>query len=106
MKTQLRDARKTIRLPSFLVNGISIKNTLPKCRSENDKYVYLLELGLNAVNEFERINSDPEYKNKAKDRLEKMFADGMIIENLMDMEASKFKGLAMAVDLVRGQRRI
>lgn len=106
MKDQLRDARKTIRLPSFLLNSITDKNNLPKCKSENDKYVYILELGLNAINEFERINSDPQYKQKAKDNLEKMLADGLMIEGLMDMknnEPSKFKGLTMAVDLVRGR---
>ena len=106
MKSDKRDAKISVRLPSFLVDDIKKKTNLPKCKSANDKYVFLLETGVNAINEFEKLTTDPEYKQKAHDTLHAMFSDGMVIENLMEMEAHKFKGLAMAVDLVRGQRKI
>jgi hypothetical protein len=106
MKSDKRDARISLRLPSFLLDDIKLKNNLPRCKTANDKYVFLMETGLNAIKEFEKITTDPDYKQKAHDNLHAMFADGLVIENLMDMEAGKFKGLAMAVDLVRGQRKI
>lgn len=100
------DKSKTFRLPSFLVKRIEESNNVPKCKSDSDKYRFFLETGVQAFEEFERAYSDPEYKAKAKNELETMFKDGLVVENLMTMEASKLKGLSMAVDLVRGKRKV
>jgi hypothetical protein len=100
------DHMKALRLPSFLVNRIEDCDNIPKCKTASDKYRFFLETGLQAFEEFQRVYSDPKYKKKAINDLEEMFVDGLIVENLMGMEASKLKGLGMAVDLVRGKRRV
>jgi hypothetical protein len=100
------DQMKALRLPSFLVNNIEDSNNVPKCKTASDKYRFFLELGLQSFEEFQRVLSDPKYKRRANNELEEMFKDGMVVENLMSMEASKLKGLGMAVDLVRGKRRV
>lgn len=100
------DKMKALRLPSFLVNSIEEKSNIPKCKTNSDKYRFFLETGVHAFEEFERAFSDPTYKERATNELEAMFKDGLVVENLMTMDASKLKGLSMAVDLVRGKRKV
>lgn len=99
------DQHKTLRLPHFLVKKVS-EHDVPKCKTESDKYRYFLETGVSAFEEFKETITNPEYKKRAESELENMFVDGMIVENLMNMDASKLKGLSMAVDMVRGKRKI
>lgn len=99
------DTSKTVRLSSFLVNRIENINNVPRCKTDSDKYRFFLETGVQAFEEFEKAYSDPNYKKQAKHELENLFMDGLIVENLMSMDASKLKGLSMAVDLVRGKRK-
>jgi hypothetical protein len=100
------DTPKTIRLPSFLVNRIESINNVPKCKTSSDKYRYFLETGVQSFEEFQKVLNDPTYIKRATQELENIFMDGMIIENLMNMDESKLKGLSMAADLVRSKRRI
>ena len=100
------DERKTLRLPSFLVNDIEASSNIPKCKTNSDKYRFLLEIGLQTFEEMKRSVSDPLYKSRAIKELESIFKDGFVVENLMTMDASKLRGLGMAVDLVRGKRQV
>lgn len=100
------DQTKTLRLPSFLVEKIEAIDNAPKCKTTSDKYRFFLDTGLQAFEEFQKAFSDPTYKKRATHELESLFVDGLIVENLMNMDASKLKGLSMAADLVRSQRKI
>lgn len=100
------DTMKALRLPSFLVNRIEDCNNLPKCKTASDKYRFFLETGVQTYEEFERAYADPKYKKKAISELEEIFKDGLVVEKLMTIDASKLKGLGMAVDLVRNKRKI
>lgn len=100
------DILKSLRLPSFLVNKIEEMNNIPKCKTESDKYRFFIDTGLQAYEEFQKTLTDPNYKKQAVKELENIFIDGLIIENLMNMEPSKLKGLSMAADLVRSKRKI
>ena len=100
------DIRKSLRLPSFLVNDIQASSNVQKCKTTSDKYRLFLEIGLQTFDEMKRSVSDPKYKERATSELEAMFKDGFVVENLMRMDASKLRGLGMAVDLVRGKRQV
>jgi len=100
------DVRTSIRLPSFLVEKIEATNNVPKCKSQSDKYRYFLDIGLQSFEEFQKVLDDPSHQKRATQELENIFKDGLIIEKLMEMDASKLKGLSMAADLVRGKRKI
>lgn len=100
------DVRTSIRLPSFLVERIEATNNVPKCKSQSDKYRFFLDIGLQSYEEFQRVIDDPTYQKKASQELENIFMDGLIIEKMMHMDASKLNGLSMAADLVRSQRKI
>jgi len=105
-KNKKCDAKKTMRLPTALVNRIEKKNNIPNCKSSSDKYRFFLESGVEAYDEYQKIISDPDYNERAKNMLENIFANEMVVENLMIMDVSKFKGLSMAIDMVRNKRKI
>lgn len=100
------DSKISIRISTQLKNKVDKKTNLPNCKSTSDKYRFFIQTGVEAHDEYQKVLTDPEQRERSKNALDVIFQNEMLVENLMEMDISKLKGLAMAIDLVRGKRKV